>query len=522
MILKRLSYNVGLREKPAAHLAGFGAKIRGKKTGYLMREQVGISGFSVYVPPYRVDLRSWCEWTGSPWDKTEAVVGRSFRMRGPRQSVYTIAATAVMQLIERYDIDPSRVGFLGLGTESSTDNSAGAVIIKGMLDEALRAKGLAPISRSCEVPEVKHACLGGVYALKNGLRYLALDTHDRCAIVVSADIAEYARGSTGEPTQGAGAVAMLLERRPRMLAVELENVGSASSYRAVDFRKPVLRNIIRGKLNCHFQDLPVFNGKYSTTCYLDETLYALDDMMQRMDREPADYYRELAAAFMHRPYHRMPETSFAMSYLFALARDGADGRRILEKHCETAGIGVDGLLAEMRSSPDILQLVKDGNIDADVYPMSMQLLRQFRSSPDFVALVASKMSLGSEIMKEIGNVYCAALPAWMAAGLEDALERGVDLAGGSVLAVGYGSGDAAEAIPMTVTDEWREGAAKIGFERSLQAYQDLDQSQYESLHDSGEAAGLRDPDAGFVIESIGSSRNAQFSDEGIEYYCFLS
>jgi hydroxymethylglutaryl-CoA synthase len=104
-----------------------------------MSEQVGISGFAIYVPPYRVDLESWCEWTGTPWEKTRAVVGRSFRMRGPAQSVYTMAATAVMRLIERYDIDPQRVGFLGLGTESSTDNSAGAVIIKGMLDEALHA-----------------------------------------------------------------------------------------------------------------------------------------------------------------------------------------------------------------------------------------------------------------------------------------------------------------------------------------------------------------------------------------------
>jgi hydroxymethylglutaryl-CoA synthase len=96
-----------------------------------MTDQVGISGFAVYVPPYRVDLESWCRWTNNSWDKTRAVVGHSFRMRGPAQSVYTMAATAVMRLIDRYDIDPRRVGFLGLGTESSTDNSAGAIIVKG-------------------------------------------------------------------------------------------------------------------------------------------------------------------------------------------------------------------------------------------------------------------------------------------------------------------------------------------------------------------------------------------------------
>ena len=486
-----------------------------------MNEAVGISGFAVYVPPYRVDLKSWCDWTEAPWDKTEAVVGRSFRMRGPAQSVYTIAATAVLRLIERYDIDPQTVGFLGLGTESSTDNSAGAVIIKGMIDDALKAKGSPSLSRNCEVPEVKHACLGGIYALKNGLRFLALEPADRCAIVVSADIAEYARGSSGEPTQGAGGVAMLLERNPKMLEVDLRSIGSASSYRAVDFRKPVLRNIIRGALNCHFQDLPVFNGKYSTTCYLDETLHALDDMLTRMGREPADYYRELAATFLHRPYHRMPETSFAMSYMFALGRD-SDGRKVLEQQCERIGMDYDALIAEMNSTPDVLELVRNGTIDEDVYPLCVQLLREFRKSSEFAAVVAAKMSLGSDIMKEIGNVYCAALPAWMAAGMEEAARRGADLTDGKVLAVGYGSGDAAEAIPMRVVEGWEVAANKIGFEEALENPQNLTREQYESLHDSGTAEGLSDPDDGFVIEAIGTNTNPKFSDEGIEYYRYLS
>jgi hydroxymethylglutaryl-CoA synthase len=109
----------------------------------------------------------------------------------------------------------------------------------------------------------------------------------------------------------------------------------------------------------------------------------------------------------------------------------------------------------------------------------------------------------------------------MAAGLEDAYQRGSDLAGRKVLAVGYGSGDAAEAIPMTVMPTWREAAAQIRFEEALEPYQDLTQAQYESLHDTGTAQGLREPDDGFVIQSIGSSANPKFSDEGIEYYRFV-
>src|SRR6185295_17201550 len=135
--VKCLSYNAAR----SATVAGQQRPLRAASAGSAMTDQVGISGFAVYVPPYRVDLESWCRWTNNPWDKTRAVVGHSFRMRGPAQSVYTMAATAVMRLIDRYGIDPRRVGFLGLGTESSTDNSAGAVIVKGMLDEGLQASG---------------------------------------------------------------------------------------------------------------------------------------------------------------------------------------------------------------------------------------------------------------------------------------------------------------------------------------------------------------------------------------------
>jgi hydroxymethylglutaryl-CoA synthase len=125
-------------------------------------------------------------------------------------------------------------------------------------------------------------------------------------------------------------------------------------------------------------------------------------------------------------------------------------------------------------------------------------------------------------MKEIGNVYCAALPAWMAAGMEEAAHNGTNLTGGQVLAVGYGSGDAAEAIPMRVVEGWEAAANKIGFEEALENPQTLTKAQYEALHDSGTADGLHDPDDGFVIDAIGTNTNPKLSDEGIEYYRYLS
>ena len=75
-----------------------------------------------------------------------------------------------------------------------------------------------------------------MYALKNAIRYLRTDGAGRQAIVVCSDIAEYERGSTGEQTQGAGAVALLVEDNPKLFTADLDSSGSASDYRGPDFR----------------------------------------------------------------------------------------------------------------------------------------------------------------------------------------------------------------------------------------------------------------------------------------------
>src|SRR6185295_15858801 len=205
----------------------------------------GVSALSVYVPRLRVPLQAWCEWTASPWDKVQSVVGRSFRVVGQHENVYTMAANAVLRLIRNNDVDPREIGWLGLGTESSTDNAVGAVIVRGMVDQALDKLGLPRLSRQLEVPEFKHACLGGIYALKSALRYVMSDGRQRRAVVVSSDVAEYERGSTGEQTQGAGAVAALVDAQPRLFAVDLERAGSASDYRGPDFPSRSLATLPR-------------------------------------------------------------------------------------------------------------------------------------------------------------------------------------------------------------------------------------------------------------------------------------
>jgi hydroxymethylglutaryl-CoA synthase len=486
----------------------------------------GVSGMAVFAPPCRVDLKDWCQWTGNNWSKVSSVVGESFRIPTPNENAYTMAATAALRLIIENDVDPKSVGFLGLGTESSTDNSAGSVIVRGMVDRALSQMGLPRLSRHCEVPEFKHACLGGIYALKSALRYVSTDGHDRNAIVVASDIAEYARGSTGEQTQGAGAVAMLVENKARLFDVDLSRTGSASAYRGPDFRKPFKRHFMDGYGKVEhgkIPDFPVFSGPYSTMAYLDQVTMAVEEMLRKLNTRPSDFYGAVSALFFHRPYNMMPIQ--AMSFLFAraLARStSAENSERFSRLCKAANVTEMSVRQELDSSPDYFEAIEKGNMPADNAKNTNAIAKILRSEKEFSQLLLSKMSLGSASMANFGNLYTAALPCWLAAGLEEALHTKKDIAYRPMVMVGYGSGDASEAIPITPVAGWEKQAAKIGVEKALAKSINITQEQYEGLH-SGTikddlAAATRQGQ--FVIGRIGQRNEPQFQDIGMEYYSF--
>jgi hydroxymethylglutaryl-CoA synthase len=486
---------------------------------------LGISGMSAYVPPYRVSLKDWCSWTSSSWDKTRSVVGTGFRMPGPLDSVYTMAANAALKLILDHDVDPQRVGFLAVGTESGTDNAtSAAVVVRGMLDQALAARGLPTLSRQIEAPEFKQACLGGLYGLKGGLRYLGLDGAGRQALVVAADVAEYAQNSSGEPTQGAGAVAMLLEESPKLLEVDLRSSASASAYRALDFRKPFARYCGQDLgADGRPRDFPVFNGKYSTACYTDATLASLGTYFGRqVQGSRSAYIRELGAVFMHRPYRRMPATAWAWAYLAALFADGESARSELQSLCATAGVALDEVQQEMEASPRLLERALAGDLVSEIWPLTHRLTQAFRASPKHRQVVDDKMTLGQDVAAELGNLYAAALPAWLAAGLEEAALTGTPLDGRDLLLVGYGSGDASEVLRARVAPGWHAAAARTRMEAVLEGAVDLDQAQYRALH-SGTAQAQLLPEiqrSGFTVSHRGRQNDPQMQDLGVEYYAY--
>jgi hydroxymethylglutaryl-CoA synthase len=245
-------------------------------------------------------------------------------------------------------------------------------------------------------------------------------------------------------------------------------------------------------------------------------------MYAKRSLDPAAYMRSLRTIFMHRPYRRMPETGWAVSYLFALSRGTSEDRAELASYCYEAGVDPVQLEAEMLTRPDVANLAHPERLQYEAYPLTMAVTRIFRASRHFRREILDKMGLGSDTMLDLGNLYTVALPAWMAAGFEQALDEGSLAAGEEVLTLGYGSGDAAEVIPFYMADKWRDATAAIGFARAMEFAIDLDFEQYAALHDGRRVSGLDyDPQNEFVIDSVGTTEERHFCDLGIEYYRYV-
>ena len=146
-------------------------------------------------------------------------------------------------------------------------------------------------------------------------------------------------------------------------------------------------------------------------------------------------------------------------------------------------------------------------------------MKGLRAMPEFEELVLRPLRWGDASMMQLGNIYSGALFAWLAAGLEEAARAGENWAGDEILLIGYGSGDAAEALPMRVCDGWREAAGRIHFNKALEPAHDLDRGQYEALHAGLAVDDLPGP-GGFRVERIGTRTGQEFQDEGIEYYAY--
>ncbi|HVH45347.1 MAG TPA: hydroxymethylglutaryl-CoA synthase, partial [Labilithrix sp.] len=195
--------------------------------------KVGIDAISLSTPRAFLDLIDLADARGVPSDKyTKGLGAVRMSIAGRYEDPVTLATDAASRVITRGRIDADSIGYCAVGTETGIDHSKPI---------ASYVHGLLGLPQRCRVYDAKHACFGGTAALLAAVEWIASGAaRGKSALVICTDIARYALGSPGEPTQGAGAVAMIVSERPRLLEIEVGHTGTFARD-VHDFWRPLNR-----------------------------------------------------------------------------------------------------------------------------------------------------------------------------------------------------------------------------------------------------------------------------------------
>jgi hydroxymethylglutaryl-CoA synthase len=214
-----------------------------------MTTPIGIDSIALAAPQGYLDLGDLAEARGVPPGKyVEGLGVRRMAVAQPWEDPVALAANAASRLLSEPAIDRERIGLCIVGTETAVDHSKPI---------AAWLHGLLGLPQTARVYDARHACFGGTAGLLTALDWIASGSaRGRTALVVCSDIARYDLRSPGEPTQGAGAVALLVRERPRLVDIELGTSGSYSRN-VDDFWRPLDRKEA------------LVDGALSVQCYLD-------------------------------------------------------------------------------------------------------------------------------------------------------------------------------------------------------------------------------------------------------------
>ncbi|MCT0162542.1 hydroxymethylglutaryl-CoA synthase [Lactiplantibacillus pentosus] len=193
----------------------------------------------------------------------------------PSQDTVTLAANAAAPMLTAADIEA--IDLLIVGTESGIDNSKASAIY------VARLLGLNRRVRTIEMKEACYAATAGLQLAQDHVRVHP----DKKALVIGSDIARYGLNTPGEPTQGGGAVAMLVSADPQVLALGTESC--VLSEDVMDFWRPL------------YHTTALVDGKYSSNIYIDYFQDVFKGYLQKTGIQPED----LTALVFHLPYTKM-------------------------------------------------------------------------------------------------------------------------------------------------------------------------------------------------------------------------
>jgi hydroxymethylglutaryl-CoA synthase len=247
--------------------------------------QLGIDDLAFATADRYLDLANLAPVHGVEVAKYTVGLGQDrMSVCAPDEDVVTLAAAAALPLVEDLDEDGiASIRTVLLATESGIDQSKSAGVY------VHRLLGLSPAAR---VVELKQACYAGTSALQMALALVARNPEQK-VLVICSDVARYDVGSSGEPTQGCGAVAMLVTADPRLVAVE--PLSGLHTSDVMDFWRP------------NYRTTAVVDGRLSIRAYTD----SLSGAWQDLQAQGGPAFGDIDAFVYHQPFTKMATKAHA-------------------------------------------------------------------------------------------------------------------------------------------------------------------------------------------------------------------
>lgn len=437
----------------------------------------GIEAAGYYVPGLYLEIKDLAEKRGIEPAKLEKGLGlHKMGLSDVHEDAATFAAEALLKLIKDYQINPKEIARVYLGTESAVDAAKPtASYAVQMVEKVLEEEFGTRCFRNCDVLDMTFACVGGVDALHNALDFVRINP-DKKAVVIASDYAKYELASSGEYTQGGGAVALLISSKPDLLVIE-NNWGVASES-VFDFFKPrrsYNKEDLSGAPEAYpekieiFTDEPVFDGQYSNQCYQDRI------------KEAYYHYKELTG--QDKPYENWKYIIFHLPYAF-------HGKRVFTEIYSLE----NGLSYETADEQ-----------------------KAIAKSENYLKLINDKIEKTQRASSEIGNMYTASIFMAFLSALQTSFNENEELTGKEIGFIGYGSGSKSKVFAGKVSDGWRKVVEKWNLFEKLNQRTSVDFDTYEKLHRKQLKESINNQYKGFGLVSIEAENPVLI---GARYYSY--
>lgn len=413
--------------------------------------KVGIDSIAFDVPKIHLSIKTLAENRNIEPDKLIKGLGlQKMTLLDVHQDVITLASNAVFKLIQQENLKPQEISRIYVGTESGVDSSKpiGSYIVS-LLESQL---GDATF-RNCDVLDITFACIGTVDALQNCLDYIRLNPSKK-AIVVATDNAKYDLNSTGEYTQGAGAIAMLVTQNPRIMyfsaAVGVATEGVFDFFKPRRYfskesalqqeNNPEWNGILENEIAI-FKEQPIFDGQYSNQCYIHRITEAYDNY-KKESNQIGIIYQNWENILMHLPYCYQGRRTFVE--IFA------------KEHSE--------LLATQNG-----ETLKDK-------------IKSLAKSPEYLNVVNQKIYPSEIASGQVGNIYTGSIFLGLLSTLCYHFQQKNELTNKKFGFIAYGSGSKSKVFEATIVQNWETVIEKVKLFQTLDQSQQIDFETYIKLY----------------------------------------